>query len=178
MCQGACTGQRSCPVSSLLPAHLIVLRQGLSHWLWTQWLGWTNQPGNSGFPLTSAPQSHACRHLLPTVCFVLNLYLFISFLFAFCLHVCLCTTSLACLWRSEEGIWSLGTGVTDICEPACGCCGLNPGPLQEQQVLLTTETPLQPLCCCCLMWIVYWYCFFLNVGSGIWTQVFTLSWLS
>ena len=33
--------------------------------------------------------------------------------------------------------------VTDGCEPTCGCWDLNPGPLQEQQVLLTTEPSLQ-----------------------------------
>ena len=34
--------------------------------------------------------------------------------------------------------------VTDSCEPPCGCWELNPGPLEEQPVLLTTEPALQP----------------------------------
>jgi hypothetical protein len=34
--------------------------------------------------------------------------------------------------------------VTDSCEPPCGCWELNSGPLEEQSVLLTTESPLQP----------------------------------
>ena len=46
--------------------------------------------------------------------------------------VCLC-----------EGIRSSGTGVTDSCELPCGCWGLNPGPLEEQPVVLTAEPSLQ-----------------------------------
>jgi hypothetical protein len=33
--------------------------------------------------------------------------------------------------------------VTDACESLCGCWELNPGPLQEQPVLLTSESPPQ-----------------------------------
>jgi len=32
----------------------------------------------------------------------------------------------------------------DSCEPPCGCWELNPGPLEEQPVFLTTEPSLQP----------------------------------
>lgn len=45
---------------------------------------------------------------------------------------------------SLEAIRRIGSpkiGVTDSCEPLCGCWELNPNPLQEQLVLLTTETP-------------------------------------
>lgn len=35
-------------------------------------------------------------------------------------------------------------GVPSISEPPCGCWDSNPGDLQSQQVLLTTESPLQP----------------------------------
>jgi hypothetical protein len=35
--------------------------------------------------------------------------------------------------------------ITDGCEPPCGCWDLNSGPLEEQSVLLTAETSLQPL---------------------------------
>lgn len=38
------------------------------------------------------------------------------------------------LLRPEEGVESVGTGITDSCEPSCGCWGLNTGSLQEQQV--------------------------------------------
>jgi hypothetical protein len=34
--------------------------------------------------------------------------------------------------------------ITDGCEPPCGCWELNSGPLEEQSVLLTTESSLQP----------------------------------
>jgi hypothetical protein len=34
--------------------------------------------------------------------------------------------------------------ITDGCEPPCGCSELNSGPLEEQSVLLTTKTSLQP----------------------------------
>jgi len=37
-----------------------------------------------------------------------------------------------------------GTGVTDGCEPPCGCWEVNPGPLPEQKVLLATEPSLHP----------------------------------
>ena len=46
--------------------------------------------------------------------------------------------------RPVEGIGSPGTGVIDGCEPLCGFWELNPDPLQEQLVPLTTEPSLQP----------------------------------
>ena len=36
------------------------------------------------------------------------------------------------------------TGSSDSCELPYGCWELNPGPLEEQSVLLTTEPSLQP----------------------------------
>ena len=44
-----------------------------------------------------------------------------------------------------EGVRSPGTGVTDNCELPCGYWELNPGPLEEQAVLLTAEPSLQIL---------------------------------
>ena len=52
-------------------------------------------------------------------------------------------TNAWCLWRSEDGIRSPGSGVADSCEPPCGGWDLNPGPLEEQPVILTTEPPPQ-----------------------------------
>lgn len=51
-----------------------------------------------------------------------------------------------CLWlkEAEEGVEFPGTGVTDHCEPTCGSWRWNMGPLQEQPVLLTVESSLQP----------------------------------
>ena len=60
-------------------------------------------------------------------------YLFNLCTLAFCLHVYLC-----------EGFGSSGMGVTDSCELPYGCWELNPGPLEEQPVLLTNEPSLQP----------------------------------
>lgn len=45
------------------------------------------------------------------------------------------------IW-SEEKVASLGTGVMGGCESPCGCWELNLGPLQDEQVLLTTQPPL------------------------------------
>ena len=52
--------------------------------------------------------------------------------FGFCLCVCL-----------YEEVRSLETGVTDNCELPYGYWELNPGPLEKQPVLLTTEPSLQ-----------------------------------
>ena len=60
-----------------------------------------------------------------------------------CLHAYKGTTFIHCSWRPEEGVGSPETGVTGGCEPLCGCWELNPGPLQEQQGLLSTEPLLQ-----------------------------------
>ena len=53
------------------------------------------------------------------------------------------TTFMQCPKMQEEAIVSPGTGVTDSCELSCGCWKLNLGPLEAQQLLLTTETFLQ-----------------------------------
>jgi hypothetical protein len=41
--------------------------------------------------------------------------------------------------KTRKDIGSLGTGVIDGCELPCGFWELDPGPLEEQPVLLTTE---------------------------------------
>ncbi|ERE84501.1 E3 ubiquitin-protein ligase [Cricetulus griseus] len=46
--------------------------------------------------------------------------------------------------KPEKGIGYFGNGVIDSCELPCGCWESNPGPLQEQQVLLTMGPSLQP----------------------------------
>jgi hypothetical protein len=40
------------------------------------------------------------------------------------------------MWRPEIGIGMPETGVTDDCEPQCGCWELNLGLLEEHSVLL------------------------------------------
>ena len=61
----------------------------------------------------------------------------ISCALVFSLHVCLCEG----VRSSETGV--TGTGVTDSCELPHGFWELNPGPLEEQSVLLTTKQSLQ-----------------------------------
>lgn len=48
------------------------------------------------------------------------------------------------MWTPEEDVGSLEIGIKDGCELPYGCWGSNPGPLQEYQVLLTTEPSWQP----------------------------------
>lgn len=58
-----------------------------------------------------------------------------------CIYVCH-----VCVWcpqRSEGGIRSLGTEISDVCKPPCGCWVLNLGPVEER-VVLTLESSLQP----------------------------------
>lgn len=46
-------------------------------------------------------------------------------------------------WGTESVRLSVA-GVTDDCGPLCVCWEPNPGPLKEQQVLLTTEPSPEP----------------------------------
>jgi hypothetical protein len=48
-----------------------------------------------------------------------------------------------CPKRPEEGVRSPGTGVTDGCEPPCGCWEFNSGRMEEQPVFLTVDPSLQ-----------------------------------
>ena len=65
-----------------------------------------------------------------------------NYLFLF--HMCFISHFflLICLY---EGVGSPGTGVIFSCELPVGAGNLNPGLLEEQSVLLTTEPSLQPL---------------------------------
>jgi hypothetical protein len=79
---------------------------------------------------------------------LISLDLFIFCVWVFCLHGCfVCMQSIACmqyLLRPEEGIRSPGTRLWACCGPPCGCWDVNPGSLQMQYVLLTTDPSLQP----------------------------------
>lgn len=59
-----------------------------------------------------------------------------------CLSMGLCVC-VQCPWSPEEGIGLSGAGLKGICEPHD--MGPNLGPLQDQQVLLTSEPSLQLL---------------------------------
>lgn len=55
-------------------------------------------------------------------------------------HVCAC-----CPQKSDKGIRTPGSRVVDSCKPQHVCVwGSNPGFLQEQKVLLTSECSHQP----------------------------------
>lgn len=58
-----------------------------------------------------------------------------------CLNVCLYTTCMQCIQRSEESTQS--SWITDSCEPPSRCWEQKCGPLQEKPVLLTAELSLQ-----------------------------------
>jgi hypothetical protein len=68
------------------------------------------------------------------------------FLWMVVLPACMytCYIYVRCLQKSEEGIRSPVTGVTDGYEPHCVCWESEQGSLPERQVLLTAELFLQP----------------------------------
>lgn len=68
-------------------------------------------------------------------CFYLFYHMFV--LPACVLHACLVSTEVGACVRSPR------TGGIDGCKPLCGCWETNLGLLQEQQVLLMAEPPLQ-----------------------------------
>lgn len=62
-----------------------------------------------------------------------------------CVYVYMCCTPVQWLHRPEEGVGSTGAGFTNHCElpTLCSFWELTVSPLGEQQVLLTSESPLQ-----------------------------------
>lgn len=97
--------------------------------------------------LTTAPEEGRggrgiCAQLISSHCdkegeLLLFYFKDLCCVYVFCLHAW-------CPWGSEGGIRAPGTGVTDGCEPPRGCWELDLGWLGEQQMLLTTESSLQP----------------------------------
>lgn len=68
-------------------------------------------------------------------------FFFLTFILLYvCLH-CMCVYH---MWSEEEEVKSLGTGVIGVCKPPCVCWEPKPDPLQEQQVLLITESSPVP----------------------------------
>lgn len=65
--------------------------------------------------------------------------------------VCVCW-----LWKSEKGVGSPGTGVTNGCEQPCGCWKLSPGSLEKQTVLLTTGHLSSPVATFLMMPSLQW----------------------
>ena len=100
--------------------------------------GRAGEKSASGLALARGGLDTVCNFLLPLtgvcVCFI---FIFISCEFVFCLRVCL-----------YESVGFLGAGVIDSYELPCRCWELNPDHLEEQAVLLTAESLLQPRCLC------------------------------
>jgi hypothetical protein len=65
----------------------------------------------------------------------------------FCLRMSLCLICACCQLNPEEGVRSTEARVSGSCVLLCDCWGPNPGPLYEQQVLLTTEPSSSPKQC-------------------------------
>jgi hypothetical protein len=63
------------------------------------------------------------------------------------LPACLPIFDMTCLRRLEESVGSSGTVVIDGSERPCECWELNPGPVQEDLILLTSQPSLKPSTC-------------------------------
>lgn len=72
-------------------------------------------------------------------CFCLKIYFNLMRLSFTCM--CVCITCIQCPWSPEEDVDSPGIGVMDGHELPHGCWELSPGPLQEQQVVLSPPPP-------------------------------------
>lgn len=78
-------------------------------------------------------------HFLPFASdFVMIIYSFKNYLFIF-----ICTSDLISDMFTGY-VYSASKGWKRTTEPLCGCLEPNPGYLEEQQVLLTSEPPFQP----------------------------------
>lgn len=114
---------------------------------------WATMPGRGGF----------CEWMYVCLCqgsmagvlplsLLLSLFLLILCVYIaggagriFCLHIWLCYIHASSnLWRSEQDIRSIRTGIRSGSRPLRGCWKLNSGALEEQPVLLTSEPSLQP----------------------------------
>lgn len=60
-----------------------------------------------------------------------------------CMHVCLCTACMQCLWRRGKSLRFSGTGVSGSCKLPCACWESNLGLLEEQPVFVSAEPVLQ-----------------------------------
>ena len=95
---------------------------------------------------TISCESHLSPHTASGQYFCFLICISFYFLCMYVLPECICSPYVYLVpMRSKEDIRSLGPGVTGGCEPLRGCWELDPDPLQEQPVSLTTEPLLQPL---------------------------------
>lgn len=79
----------------------------------------------------------------------------VNCVWAFCLHICLCTPCVWCLERQEEDIASLETGVTNGYLPWCGCWELRHGSVVKSQCWASS---LLLQCTLCFLQSC-WFCF-------------------
>ena len=87
-------------------------------------------PWVPGIQLRSSGVCSKCFYLLSHLNWLLHFFFFILCVWVLCLHVCLCTTCMWSLLRSEEGVGSPGTEVT-VCVLLCGLWNLALGPLED-----------------------------------------------
>lgn len=114
---------------------------------------WATMPGRGGFCewMYVCLCQRSMAGVLP-LSLLLSLFLLILCVYIaggagriFCLHIWLCYIHASSnLWRSEQDIRSIRTGIRSGSRPLCGCWKLNSGALEEQPVLLTSEPSLQP----------------------------------
>jgi hypothetical protein len=85
-------------------------------------------------------------------------FIFVLCVCLLCLHGCLCSTCVPGVHGGQKRDIQPGTGVTDGCELPHKFWDLNPGPLEEQLVLLTTEPSLH---------LPVLWCFYSNKESQV-----------
>ena len=73
-----------------------------------------------------------------------------------------------CMPGAKGDVGSLETKVVHGCEASCGCQELNLDPLQENQVLLTTEPSLQPLLAFIFKILFIYLCLFMCIHVCLW----------
>lgn len=101
---------------------------------------------------SSTPECLDSRHV-PLPLDVLNyfIYFLLEYLknilnlcvWVFCLYICLFSICVPCLWRPEEGVELIRTGVIDRWKLPHGCWESDLGPLKNHSVILTAVPSLQ-----------------------------------
>lgn len=97
-----------------------------------------NQPGTQSLAFLHVSPLQRDRCYWSSIIFIL-LFIFICMVF-FSLYMCACA-----LWSPEEGVRSLGTRVTNGCEPICRCWESNPGLKAANAYKHQTISPVPPV---------------------------------
>ncbi|XP_049992133.1 low-density lipoprotein receptor class A domain-containing protein 1 isoform X1 [Alexandromys fortis] len=137
---GVCDGVRTCPHAlwSFLRHHFCVAMPSQALLLYTEGsftvlslLSLCGHPSRQSSQAVSSWEPSLSPAGGVNNSFFFNIYLYIVY-----------TTFLPCMLACQKRAPDL---ITSGCEPPCGCGELNSGPPEEQSVLLTSETSLQPL---------------------------------